>query len=92
MVYALEQQNSDQGCPDLNAQDVFAGTDERLDLEALFKSLLTFGKNVGSRIPQKISNGLWSGTGECHMGPCGMYNFKNDTIPAGPARPGAIRI
>ena len=39
MVHPLEQQNGDQGCPDLNAQDVFAGTDERLDLEVLFESL-----------------------------------------------------
>jgi hypothetical protein len=26
------------------------------------------------------------------MGPCGMHNFKNDTVLAGPARPGAILL
>src|ERR1035437_2068320 len=39
MVQPLEQQNSDQGCPDLNTQGVFAGADERLDLEVLLESL-----------------------------------------------------
>jgi hypothetical protein len=38
VVEPFEQQNSDQGCPDLNAQGVFAGSDERLYFEVLLKS------------------------------------------------------
>ena len=39
MVQPFEQQNGDQGCPNLNAQGVFAGTDESLQLEVLLKGL-----------------------------------------------------
>jgi hypothetical protein len=33
----FEQQQGNQGCPNLNSQSVFAGTDEGLDLEMLLE-------------------------------------------------------
>ena len=33
----LEQEDSDQGCPNLNAESVLAGSDERFDFEILFE-------------------------------------------------------
>src|ERR1700689_838609 len=39
MVEPFEQQNGDQGCPNLDAQGVFAGTDKGFHFEVLLESL-----------------------------------------------------
>ena len=39
MVQPFEQQDGDQSCPNLDAQGVFAGTHETLQLEILLERL-----------------------------------------------------
>src|ERR1700733_14704112 len=39
MVQPLQQQDGDEGCPNLDAQSVFTGTHEALQLEILFERL-----------------------------------------------------
>lgn len=35
----LKEEQGDKGCPNLNAQSIFAGTNEGLDLQMLFQGL-----------------------------------------------------